>query len=141
MGRLFLDANIFLYAIGGESPHRDACRAVLSAVAAGQIDGVTSSEVLQEILHVRSRRLGNADAANAVRAASALVADVLPVTQADVLSACDLLSSTRLGPRDAIHAAVMKNNGIRTLISIDKDFNSLKGIQRIGPKEALSTAR
>jgi predicted nucleic acid-binding protein len=114
---------------------------VLSAVAAGQLDGVTSSEVLQEILHVRSRRLGNGDATRAARAASALVADVLPVTQADVLTACDLLDTTRLTPRDAIHAAVMKNNGIRTLVSIDRDFDALKTIRRIGPKEALRTAR
>jgi predicted nucleic acid-binding protein len=80
VARLFLDANVFLHAIGADSPHRTACRAVLEAVGQGKLDGITSSEVLQEILHVRSRRMNVKDAASAVRAAADLVAEVLPVT-------------------------------------------------------------
>ena len=67
MARIFLDANIFLYAIGGDGSHRDPSRGVLEAVGQGKLDGITSSEVLQEILHVRSRRVNVRDAASAVR--------------------------------------------------------------------------
>lgn len=81
MARVFLDANIFLYATGGEGAHREPCRAVLLAVADGALEGVTSTEVLQEILHVRSRRLGLKDAGAAARAAASLVAEVLPVAK------------------------------------------------------------
>jgi len=65
VAKLFLDANVFLYAIGADSPHRAPCRDVLQVVGQGKLDGITSSEVLQEILHVRSRRVNVADAANA----------------------------------------------------------------------------
>lgn len=136
--KVFIDANVFLYATGEESPHRRHCRAVLAAVADGTIAGVTSSEVLQELLHVRSRRLGMLDAISAVRTASVLVNEVLAVGGDDLLAACDLLSKhPQLGARDAIHAAVMKNAGIGTIISVDKDFDKLAQLKRVNPKDAL----
>ncbi|MCD6345120.1 MAG: type II toxin-antitoxin system VapC family toxin [Anaerolineae bacterium] len=38
-----------------------------------------------------------------------------------------------LKPRDAIHAATMRNNGLRQLISADKDFDVLDFIVRVDP--------
>jgi len=138
VARVFLDANVFLYAIGGEGPHRAPCRAVLSAVGAGTLDAVTNTEVLQEILHVRSRRVDMNDATSAVRAAASIVADVLPVTREDVLEACAILDLyPMLGARDALHAAVMKRARVSLLVSLDRDFDSLKVVKRLGPAEAL----
>jgi uncharacterized protein len=137
--RIFLDANIFLYAIGGDGAHREPSRAVLEAVGQGKLDGITSSEVLQEILHVRSRRINVRDAASAVRAAAGLVADVLPVTREDVLEACRLLvTHSALGARDALHAAVMKNAGVHVLVSVDRDFDLVPSLKRLDPKDTLS---
>ncbi len=140
MARVFLDANVFLYAIGGDSPHRDSCRAVIQAIGDGTIDAVTSSEVLQEILHVRARRFGVNDASKAVRAAAGVVTDVLPVTKGDVLVACDVLEERpQPSARDALHVAVMKNARIHLLVSLDKDFDHLTGIKRVTPAEVLRT--
>jgi predicted nucleic acid-binding protein len=142
VARVFIDANIFLYAVGGDGPHREPCKAVLAAVADGALEGVTSTEVLQEILHVRARRLGVIDAAAAVRAAAALVAEVLPVTVDDVLGACDLATGHhRLGARDALHVAVMRNGGITTIVSLDEDFDCIKHIKRLRPEDAIGVAR
>jgi predicted nucleic acid-binding protein len=138
MTRLFLDANVFLYAIGGEGPHRESCRAVLEAVGRGGLAGVTNSEVLQEILHVRARRISMKDATQAARSAAGIVAEVLPVTAQDVLSACSLLDShPNLSARDALHVAVMQNSRIGLLVSVDRDFDSLKTIRRLEPSDAL----
>src|SRR5512143_2818924 len=117
MAKMFLDANVFLYAIGGEGPHRQPCRALLEAVGQGALDAVTDSEVLQEILHVRARRVTMKDGIVATRAAAAVVGEVLPVTHQDVLTACALLDShPTLGARDALHVAVMKNAHVSLLI-------------------------
>lgn len=142
MARLFLDANVFLYAIGADSPHRGPCRDVLLAVGQGRLDGITSSEVLQEVLHVRSRRVSVADAAGAVRAAAELVAEVLPVSSLDVLEACNLLEEhSDLGARDALHAAVMKNSQVHLLVSVDRDFDVIPDLKRIDPAQALTLTR
>lgn len=142
MSRIFVEANVFLYAVGAESPHRDACRSVLQAVGQGKLDGVTSSEVLQEILHVRSRRVNIQDATSAVRAAADLVVEVFPVTIRDVLEACRLLEShSGLGARDALHAAVMRNSQVHLLVSLDRDFDAIADLKRIEPSAALALAR
>lgn len=139
MARVFLDANIFLYAVGGPGPHREPCRAVLAAVAGGTIEGVTSTEVLQEVLHVRARRADLKDAALAVRSAAALVAEVLPVAVADMLTACQILDAhSSIEARDAVHAAVMKNASITAIVSVDKDFDVFKYIKRLTPHDALA---
>ncbi len=139
MARIFLDSNVFLYAIGGEGPHREFSRAVLAAVGQGRLDGVTSAEVLQEVLHVRSRRVNIKAATSSVRAASGLVAEVLPVTHEDVLEACRLLDRhSALGARDALHAAVMKSSAVEVLVSVDRDFDGLPGIKRLDPRDALA---
>jgi len=36
-------------------------------------------------------------------------------------------------PRDAIHAATLKNNGITELLSADKDFDNFDFLMRIDP--------
>jgi uncharacterized protein len=142
VARVFLAANVFLYALGADSPHRAPCRNVLQAVGQGKLDGITSSEVLQEILHVRSRRVNVADAASAVRAAAELVAEVLPVTSHDVLDACSLLEvHASPGARDAQHAAVMKNSQLHVLVSVDRDFDVISDLKRIEPAQALALSR
>ena len=134
MAKVFLDSNIFLYAIGAEGPHRAPCREILAAAGAGQIHAVTSSEVLQEILHVRSRRAGSSDASRAVHAAAGMVAEVFPVSGADVMRAGVLLQGHRaMSARDAIHVAVMQGNHVSTIVSLDHDFDGISGIRRVGP--------
>lgn len=140
MARLFLDSNVFLYALGAASPYREDCRAILSAVGAGQLDVVTSSEVLQELLHVRSRRLGVTDATSAVRQAAGMMSEVLPVTGTDLLEACTLLDRhPHLSVRDALHVAVMRAAGITRLVSVDRDFDSAPGMERLDPHQVLIT--
>jgi predicted nucleic acid-binding protein len=131
VARVFLDANVFLYAVGGEGPHRQPCRDLLQAVGDGGLEAVTNTEVLQEILHVRARRLGIKDAVVAVRAASDLVREVLPVRRDD----------HGLGARDALHAAVMKNGSLHLLVSVDGDFAVLKEIKCLSPTDALGLTR
>jgi predicted nucleic acid-binding protein len=139
---VFLDANVFLYAVGGEGPYRQPCRALLQAVGDGGLEAVTNTEVLQEILHVRSRRLNIKDAVVAVRSASDLVREVLPVRREDVLEACKLLERYHgLGARDALHAAVMKSASVHLLVSLDGDFDVIREIKRLSPTDALALAR
>ncbi len=141
MKTLFLDANIFLYAIGAESPHREVCQQVLVAVGEGRLDGISDAEVLQELLHVRRRRLTAQHAAETVHEAISMLRQVLPVTGANVLRASRLLEAQeRLSARDALHVAVMEAHGVHLLVSLDADFDGLPMLQRLTPSEALALA-
>ncbi len=132
--RVFLDTNIFLYAAGASHPLRSACANVLVKIANGSLDATVNSEVLQEILYVLTRRGRRADALALAGHLASLFPDLLPVTREDVIEACELLRRhPRLSVRNAIHAATMLRNGLRTIISADPDFDQVSGIRRVAP--------
>ncbi|GAG65230.1 unnamed protein product, partial [marine sediment metagenome] len=49
--KVFIDANIPMYAAGQEHPNKVPSIKILESVSEGKIIGVTSTEVLQEILY------------------------------------------------------------------------------------------
>src|SRR5664279_1617955 len=100
-----------MYVAGADHPNRQPAKQFLDQVHRGQVDGCTSTEVLQEILY-RYTALGRRDLARAtydlfVEACSV----VLSVTLAETDRARDLVcQTTGISARDAIHAAVMLNH-------------------------------
>jgi predicted nucleic acid-binding protein len=101
-------------------------------VAAGKLDATTSTEVIQELLHVLRRRGRASEALSLSRKALALVPEVLPVTGEVMALACDLLERhPNLPTRDAIHAATMQNHGLARIASADRHFDSIEGIERL----------
>ncbi len=135
--RVFLDTNVFLYAVGKAHAERDACASVLRRVAEGSLDATVNTEVIQEILYVLARRGRREDALTLAGNVAALFPDMLPVTRDDLLSAFQLLRQyPRLPVRDAIHAASMLGNGLGTVISVDTHFDQISEIRRVAPGSA-----
>ena len=56
--------------------------------------------------------------------------EVHPITS---LRASEIMMKHGLKSRDAMHAAVMEEEGIQEILSYDKDFNRIPGIKRIEP--------
>jgi uncharacterized protein len=134
----FLDSNIFLYASGTEHPLREPCREVLRQAAAGQLDATTSSEVVQELLYVLTRRKCGNKGRTLAKLVLSLFPDILPVSGDDMQLAVDLLDRHQELPvRDAVHAAVMLNHRIPQIISADRHFDQVPEITRIDPTSAL----
>lgn len=130
----FLDSNIFLYAAGGPHPTQEPCREVLRKVSTGQLDATTSTEVVQELLYVLTRRKEPAKARELARLVLSLFPDMLAVTPDDVAVAVELLDRYKHLPvRDAVHAAVMLNHRIQRIISADVHFDQIAEISRIDP--------
>lgn len=101
----------------------------LARVHAGEIHAVTSTEVLQEILH-RYHRLGHPDIAGQVyNLVVQLCAEVLPVTVADSDVCVNLMQVVGGSVRDALHVAVMRNNGLEAVATYDVGFDAY-GVQR-----------
>jgi predicted nucleic acid-binding protein len=49
--KVFIDSNIPMYVAGRDHPLREPARRFLARVRAGEVEGCTSTEVLQEILY------------------------------------------------------------------------------------------
>ena len=125
--------------MGSEHPEREPCRKLLDMAASGRLETVTSSEVLQEVLYIRLRRGSRADAVAAIQYIQSMLEEILPVTGEDILGACDLLSSNpALDCRDAVHASVAKRNGVKQIVTVDGDFENIKGLRRLTPAQAIA---
>lgn len=131
---IFLDANIFLYALGADRSLGDPCASVLDRVGRGLLPANINSEVMQECLHVMLRKNRHGEAMRLASRLLEIFPEMLPVTREDMIRATDFLSQfPDLECRDAIHAATMLRNGIREIISFDPDFDRIPGIRRIVP--------
>lgn len=132
---LLIDANIFMYAAGADHPHRAPSVAFLRRVAAGQEEGATDAEVLQEILH-RYRALQRwSDGRRVYDLARRIVPLVLPVGSEHLDAARQLLDEhASLKARDAVHAAVYFASGASELVSFDRHFDVISGLRRREPE-------
>lgn len=134
----FIDTNVFMYAAGRKHEYKAPSLNVLVKVRDGEISGVIDTEVIQEILY-RYHYLGLPDAALEVSwDALELPIDVIGVTKKDTESALYLYGKYRdqgIAPRDALHAAIMMNNGIREIISADVHFDVIAEVTRVDPKK------
>lgn len=143
MTRVFVDTNVFLYALGTSHPYRDPCRTLVGKLARREIAGETSVEVLQEFMHVRRRRGPGMD--EAVMRTREIMAWDLPlheVGEDDLRLALELLTASgRLPVRDAVHAATARNRGIDVILSTDRDFDSMPGFDRIDPADEAAIER
>jgi uncharacterized protein len=129
---IFVDSNIPMYVAGRDHPLRGPSRRFLERARAGDIEMCTSTEVLQEILY-RYTGLGRHDIAVEVYDLFVqLCPVVLPVTLASTDRARSLLRGVAgISVRDAIHAAVMLDNGIEEIASFDAGFDGIVGVRRL----------
>ena len=130
--RVFIDSNIPMYVAGRDHPHREPSRRFLARVQGGELEGCTSTEVLQEILY-RYVGLRRTDLAVEVYDLFVVLCSiVLPVTLADTDRAKDIVrGGTEASVRDAVHAAVMLNNDVQTIASFDGGFDRIAGVRRL----------
>jgi predicted nucleic acid-binding protein len=132
--RVFVDANIFIYAAGREHSAKAASVRLLREIGARHVDATTDTEVLQELL-CRYRRTGAAqDGLQLCDQVLEVIGDIRPVAKADIVVARRLLAEhPAIEPRDAVHAAVMLNHGLTHLYSYDHHFDQIPGLTRLEP--------
>jgi predicted nucleic acid-binding protein len=133
----FADANILIYTrLPGE--YRDACLEILAAIAAGEVDGASSTAAIEEVWHFElSERTGplpglTADAYEALR-------PVLAVTD-EILGRALALTEAQIGANDRVHVATCLENGIDTIVSADRAFDSVEQLRRVDPLDASALA-
>lgn len=134
---IVLDTTVLIYAKAATHELRDPCRALITAVAAGDIEATTSVEVIQEFVHVRARRRDRADAADLGRDYAEILAPLLTVSGAEFRAGLAVFEKTdRLGAFDAVLAAAAMAVGADALVSADKAFAGVPGLVHVVPDES-----
>jgi uncharacterized protein len=117
---IFVDTNVFMYAVGGEHPLKSQARAFFLEHES-DAPLVTSSEVLQELLHtyLSVRRPGTLDAALAL--ATSRMHQIWSIDEEDVLTARHILTRhPGLGARDLLHRACCTRRGVSRIMTFDR---------------------
>ena len=136
MKNIFIDSNVFMYAHGASHKYKEPSLKIMRLVALDAFCGLTSSEVLQEILYrysaINKKSLGRQIVFNTL----SVIHEVLPVDKNDILTAIHLMDKYHWLPvRDAIHVSCAIGNNIRYILSADRHFDRVKEINRIDPLE------
>lgn len=129
---IFLDANVPMYLVGREHPHKVDVRVALEWLIAERRRLVTNAEVFQEILH-RYVAIDRRDKIEpAFETLRGLVDEIIAIEEADAFLAKDLIHThPLLSPRDALHVAVMRRLEITQILSFDRGFDAVAGIKRL----------
>lgn len=130
----FVDTAVIMYAGGADHPLRAPCQALLARAAAGDLDAVTSVEVVQEILH----RFGTPDhrdvGAAMARHTLDLFSPLLVLTEATMRRMPGLFTAyPQLAARDLVHVATCLEAGIQTIVSPDRGFDAVDELRRTDP--------
>lgn len=138
MTRFLCDTAVFVYARGTEHPFREPCRDLVRLAQQGLLRGEASVELVQEYAHILRRRgLDGVTVRDQSRdvAATCFLHDF---TEADLRLALNLVAThPSLSMRDAVHAATALHRGIGVIVSPDRDFDGLPGLERVDPHDAV----
>src|SRR5262249_19453679 len=113
-----------MYLVGAAHPHKADTQRLLEKAIADRERLVTDAEVLQEIMH-RYVAINRRDAIQAAfDALLGLVDEVFPVDQSAAERAKKIiLGHARMSARDAIHLAIMEQQGVPRILTFDTGFD------------------
>lgn len=131
MGLVFIDTNIFMYAVGGKHPHKEPSEKIIQKIVAGELEGVINTEVLQEVLY----RYAAIDKPKIGFQLFDTMIGTFPIIwsieREDMIHARRIQERQGVKTRDAIHAATMKRNEVTMIYSFDTDFDRISELKRL----------
>ena len=127
---MYLDANFFIIANFDAGPKGKKARTILGQILSGK-EAVTSALAMDEVMWVLHKQRKE-ELRDVIEEIYSLPNVSVKAVSPDIpLSALNFMEENRLKPRDAFHAAVMKELGIKEIVSDDPDFDKVKEIKRI----------
>ena len=125
---IFVDTNVFMYAVGRAHPLREPAREFFSEAIHAQTRLYTSAEVLQELAccYLAVNRRQTLDTATSFIAKAQV--EVWPLESEDVYLACRLHEQfPALSVRDLCHLASCQRRGIDRIKTFDQGLASVAG--------------
>ncbi|MDW7776703.1 MAG: type II toxin-antitoxin system VapC family toxin [Methanosarcinales archaeon] len=127
----YVDSNIFIHNLIGDSRMGDAAEKFLKDVANGRETGVTSVHTMVEIYaFLKSKRMSEQKISDILSQINEHGVILLPFEPEFLV---DALLMTKNGWKigDAIHINTMLKNKISGIVTDDRHFNNVDGITRI----------
>lgn len=138
--RLYLDANVVIYALEDVAPYTDVTRHIWQAIDAGECSAVTSELTLGECL-VKPLELGRTEVVQAyldgLQTRSSFA--VVPVRREILIEAARLRACFSLKLPDAIHAATAVLSQCDLFVTNDKRLRAIPNLDVVLLSEAIQS--
>lgn len=127
--QVYLDTNIFIYAVEGYAEFQALLNELFEAFDDGNLKAITSELTLAEVL-VKPLIENNTEVCltyeNAIQSSQLL--EVVPINRKILIESARLRTIINLRLPDAIHGTTAIFNGCETFLTNDKRLESLSGI-------------
>ena len=130
---IFVDTNVFMYAVGKPHPLRSRAREFFTESTLNSERLYTSAEVLQELLHVYLP-VGRSEAfEDALALVDRAGVEVWPLEKEDVLLARQLHTAhPALMARDLCHLASCRRRGVNQIMTFDQELVDASALRLAG---------
>ncbi len=126
---IVLDTSVLVYAVGDAHPLKVPCQGLIGLIMQGALEATTTPEVIQEFVHVRSRRRSRENAVGFARDFAGLLQPLTLVEDTDLRAGLEIFEQVpEIGSFDAVLAAVARRIGATRLVSADRRFGSVLGL-------------
>jgi predicted nucleic acid-binding protein len=137
--RIYLDVNVWIYALEGYPDFSSDLAALFQAIDQGTLTAVTSELALAEAL---VKPLQDRDQAVQELYQRAIAnrphVDVIPIERIMLITAAQLRATTKLKLPDAIHAATALNAQCSTFLTNDRGFRHVPQLNVLLLSEVIS---
>jgi predicted nucleic acid-binding protein len=138
---ILLDTTVLAYAVGTDHPLAGPCRALVDAIGDGTLAATTTIEVIQEFVHVHSRRGRRVDAIRHGRSYARLLKPLIVPDVDDLDTGLDLYGDhPSLSAFDAVLAAIALRPEPSILVSADHAFATVRDLRWVDPNDSAALA-
>lgn len=129
--KAFIDANLLIYLNAVKTLKLRALYTSFYLSILQRYRASTDILVMDELLYISWRRYKIPYEATISFIDSAVLpyVEVLPLTRNEYVKAAEILKTYKVKPFDALHAAVMLMNDVPKIVTEDKEFSRIKGIE------------
>ena len=93
--------------------------------------------MIDEVIWILKKEAGKDASIEIAKAILTMPIRWIEVDKFVIIKMLDIYEKTTLDPRDAIHISSMKEVGLSVIVSEDKDFDRVDGIERIDASKCL----
>lgn len=141
MRPFLFDTMVFVYAVGTEHRLRAPCREILERAGRNELAGHASVALPLEFAHQRARRTGDRTLAFRLAEQIGGLCRLIDATSEDLELALHLGGRhDGLDATDALYAASALNRGLGAILSSDRGFDAVPGLERVDPSDPPAVA-
>lgn len=135
---MYIDSNIFIFAATDSGKKGKDCRKIIDSIDREEIICSASYLVIDEVMWILKKKFNKKFSIKLIKRILSLPIKWIDINRPVIVKMIEMLENTKLDPRDAIHISSMKENGVSTIISEDKDFDKISSIKKLNSSKFVN---